>query len=161
LDVDYEVRLAQILGQTGVLAAQLFHLLRHQIALGLRPALARSQDIEDAVGSLAPPIGQQRRVQTSRAPTPPGVSAAASASCRMASLYSAVKVRRFGFAATSGSGCEASTASAPALAGAERSEGERSEPQRSGAPAKLPEDTTPRECPLIAPFCFLALLINY
>jgi hypothetical protein len=34
------------------------------MALGLRPALPRSQSLEYSFGPLAPPIGQQRRVQT-------------------------------------------------------------------------------------------------
>src|ERR1039458_9716207 len=64
LDVDDEVRLTQIFGQTCVLAAQLLVLLIHRMALGLGSALLRSQRLQDAVGPLAPPIGQQGRVQT-------------------------------------------------------------------------------------------------
>ena len=54
----------------------------------------------------------------SRAPIPPRLPAASSASCRMRSLYSAVKMRRFAFATTSGLGREGSPAPAPVLASA-------------------------------------------
>ena len=64
LDMDDDVRLTQIFGQTCVLAAQLLVLLIHRMALGLRPAPLRSQRFEDAVGPLTPPSGQRRRVQT-------------------------------------------------------------------------------------------------
>ena len=64
LDVDDDVRLTQIFGQACVLAAKLLDFFFHRIALGLRPALLRSQRLEDAMGPLAPPVGQQRRVQT-------------------------------------------------------------------------------------------------
>ena len=93
LDVDDEVRLTQIFGQTCVLAAQLLVLLIHRMALGLGSALLRSQRLQDAVGPLTPPGGQQRRVQTF-----PAEERADTASCgsgglgflRMPSLYSAV-----------------------------------------------------------------------
>jgi hypothetical protein len=64
LDVDDEVRLTQIFGEAGVLATQLLNFFFHRIALGLRPALPRSQSLEHSFSPLAPPIGQQRRVQT-------------------------------------------------------------------------------------------------
>src|SRR5579863_2476686 len=60
LDVDNEVRLTQIFGQARLLATQLLVLLIQRMALGLRPALLRSQRFEDAVGPLTPPGGQQR-----------------------------------------------------------------------------------------------------
>src|SRR5450755_2694368 len=95
-----------------------------------------------------------------RAPIPPRLSATASASCRMRSLYSAVKVRRFALAATSGSGREPSTGSAPALAGAALRCGSLRSPPLRSAPAKAPEERTPREILFISSFFFLALLIN-
>src|ERR1700723_1367883 len=64
LDVDDEVRLTQIFGEAGVLATQLLNFVFHRIALGLRPALPRGQSLEHSLSPLAPPIGEQRRVQT-------------------------------------------------------------------------------------------------
>jgi hypothetical protein len=58
------VRLTQIFGEAGVLATQLLNFFFHRIALGLRSALPRSQSLEHSFSPLAPPIGQQRRVQT-------------------------------------------------------------------------------------------------
>src|SRR5262252_6154972 len=52
------------------------------------------------------------------APTPPGVAAALSASCRMRCLYSAVKVRRLALATNSGSGGDADVGTEPASAAA-------------------------------------------
>src|ERR1019366_5614945 len=93
LDVDNDVRLTQIFGQTCVLAAQLLVLFIHRMTPGLRSALLRSQRLQHAVGPLTPPGCQQRRVQAFPAqgtPITPRVAAADSASCRMSSLYSAV-----------------------------------------------------------------------
>jgi hypothetical protein len=64
LDVLDDVRLTQIFGQTRILTAQLLIFFFEWIALGLRPAFLRSQGLEDSLGPLSPPIGQQRRVQT-------------------------------------------------------------------------------------------------
>jgi len=93
LDVDDDVRLTQIFGQTCILAAQLLVLLIQRMALGLRAARLR-------VSASRMPLARSRRQvassdeykpsRRSREPTPPRVAAAASASCRMPSLYSAV-----------------------------------------------------------------------
>ena len=64
MDIDDDVRLAQIFGEARVLTAQLLDFLVHRMALGLRPAFPRGQRFADAVGPFAPPIGQQGRVQT-------------------------------------------------------------------------------------------------
>ena len=77
LDVDDDVRLTQIFGQTCILAAKLLVLLLQRMALGLWPALLRSQRLEDAVGPLTPLSGQQRRVQAF-----PAEERADTASCR-------------------------------------------------------------------------------
>jgi len=63
LYVDDEVSLTQIFGQTRILTAQLLIFFFHRITPGLRPALLRSQSLEDSIGPLSPPIGKQRRVQ--------------------------------------------------------------------------------------------------
>src|SRR3989442_14472507 len=55
--------LTQIFGQTRILTAQLLIFFFHRITPGLRPALLRSQSLEDSIGLLSPPIGKQRRVQ--------------------------------------------------------------------------------------------------
>ena len=34
------------------------------VALGLRPAFLWGQSLEDSLGPLSPPVGQQRRIQT-------------------------------------------------------------------------------------------------
>ena len=74
---------------------------------------------------------------------------------------SAVNVRRFGFATTSGSGREASAGATPALAAAPLRCGSLRSPSLRSAPAKPPGDrTTPREFPFISSFFFLALLIT-
>jgi len=93
LNIDDDVRLTQIFGQARILAEKFLDFLFHGIALGLRPALLRSQGLADAVGPLSPPIGQQRRVQTfaaEQSAKPPRVAAADSASSKMRCLYSAV-----------------------------------------------------------------------
>src|ERR1700681_3146393 len=64
LDVDDDVRLTQIFGETGILAAKLLDFFFHRIAFGLPPTFSRSQSLAKSIGSLSPPIGQQRRVQT-------------------------------------------------------------------------------------------------
>ena len=56
--------LAQIFGEARILALQLQIFFLQWIALGFRPAFPWSQRFEHAVGPLAPPIGQQRRVQS-------------------------------------------------------------------------------------------------
>jgi len=63
LNVDHDVSLTQIFTQVRILTAKLLGFLFHRITLGLRPALLRRQGLEDAVGPLAPPGCQQRRVQ--------------------------------------------------------------------------------------------------
>jgi hypothetical protein len=60
LDVDDDVRLAQIFGQACILTLQLLIFFFQWMALGLRPAFPRGQRFADAVGPFAPPIGQQR-----------------------------------------------------------------------------------------------------
>src|SRR6516164_9155938 len=65
------------------------------------------------------------------APTPPGVVAALSASCRMRCLYSAVKVRRLALATTSGSGRDADVGAAPASAAASLSSRHDGLPRRA------------------------------
>src|SRR2546425_8837558 len=55
--------LTQIFGQTRILTAQLLIFFFHRITPGLRPALLRSQSLEDSIGPLSPPIGKQRREQ--------------------------------------------------------------------------------------------------
>jgi hypothetical protein len=64
LDVDDDVRLTQIFGQACVLTAKFLDFFFHRVALGLRPAFLWGQSLEDSMGPLAPPVGQQRRVQT-------------------------------------------------------------------------------------------------
>src|ERR1019366_7936878 len=64
LDVDDDVSLPQIFAEARILTLQLLHFFRHGIALGLGPALLRSQGLPDPMGSISPPIGQQRGVQT-------------------------------------------------------------------------------------------------
>jgi hypothetical protein len=64
LDVDDDVRLTQIFGETGILAAKLLDFFFPRIAFGLRPTFPWSQSLANSIGSLSPPIDQQRRVQT-------------------------------------------------------------------------------------------------
>jgi hypothetical protein len=64
LDVDDDVRLTQIFSQAGVLSAKFLDFFFHRVALGLRPAFLWGQSLEDSLGPLSPPVGQQRRVQT-------------------------------------------------------------------------------------------------
>ena len=64
LDVDDDVRLTQIFGQAGILTAKFLDFFFYRVALGLRPAFLWSQSLEDSIGPLSPPIGEQRRVQT-------------------------------------------------------------------------------------------------
>src|SRR5947208_7336847 len=79
----------------------------------------------------------------------------------MRSSCSALQVRRFGLATTSGSRREAGTGSAPALAAAAlRCGSPGGEPSLRSAAAKPPgERTTPREFPFISDLFFLALLL--
>jgi hypothetical protein len=87
---------------------------------------------------------------------PPRVAAAASA--RMRCLYSTLWVRRFGFVTTSGSGREASTGSAPALAAvALRLAALASAPIRA---SQSPGGQNPKRIPAHLSLFFLALLIN-
>src|ERR1700687_6016376 len=90
---------------------------------------------------------------------PPRMVAAASASRRMRTLYSAGWRRRWGRATTSGSGCEAAGRASVGTGAPLRCGSLRSPPLRS-APAPAPE-TTPREFLFILILLFLALLINY
>src|SRR6202051_21797 len=47
----------------GILAAELLEFFLPRIVFGLRSTLPRSQSLANSIGSLSPPIGQQRRVQ--------------------------------------------------------------------------------------------------
>src|SRR6201987_1173931 len=64
LDVDDDVRLTQIFGETCVLSLQLQVFFFQRISIGLRPTFLWGQSLEDSLGPLSPPVGQQRRVQT-------------------------------------------------------------------------------------------------
>jgi hypothetical protein len=59
-----DVRLTQIFGETGILATKLLDFFFPRIAFGLRPTFPWSQSLANSIGSLSPPISQQRRVQT-------------------------------------------------------------------------------------------------
>src|ERR1700688_973032 len=48
----------------GILAAELLEFFLPRIVFGLRSTFPRSQSLANSIGSLSPPIGQQRRVQT-------------------------------------------------------------------------------------------------
>jgi hypothetical protein len=63
LDVDDDVGLTQIFGETCILTAKFLDFLIHRITLGLWPAFPRSQSLANSIGPLSPPISQQRRVQ--------------------------------------------------------------------------------------------------
>src|SRR5690242_12216045 len=92
---------------------------------------------------------------------PPGWAAAASASARMASLYSAVKVRRFAMGTTSGSGRVGTDGSGATVLPAAplRSASLRSASLRSAAGKTVDEA---EEIPLIFKgFSIPALLCNY
>src|SRR5436190_23832970 len=58
LDVDDDLGLAQLLGQTIVRMLKLLILFRKRIALGLRPTLAWLQALPNARISFAPPFHQ-------------------------------------------------------------------------------------------------------
>src|SRR5882724_7179559 len=64
LDVDDDMRLAQLLSQPRILALQFQIFFLQWITPGLRPAFLWSQRFENAVGPFTPPGCQQRRVQT-------------------------------------------------------------------------------------------------
>src|ERR1700687_6342486 len=64
LELDDDVRLTQIFGQASVLSAKFLDFFFHRVALGLRPAFLWGQSLENSLGPLSPPVGQQRRVQT-------------------------------------------------------------------------------------------------
>jgi hypothetical protein len=59
LDVDDDMSLTQIFGETTVLATKLLDFVFQGIALGFRAAFPRSQSLADSIGPFAPPIGQQ------------------------------------------------------------------------------------------------------
>jgi hypothetical protein len=59
LDVDDDMSLTQIFGETTVLATKLLDFAFQEIAFRFRPAFPRSQSLADPIGSFTPPIGQQ------------------------------------------------------------------------------------------------------
>ena len=61
LDVDDDVRLTQIFGQTGVLSAKFLDFFFHRVALGFRPTFLWGQSLEDSLGPLSPPVGVVRK----------------------------------------------------------------------------------------------------
>ena len=135
LDVDDDVSLPQIFAEARIVTLQLLHFFRHGIALGLGPALLRSQGLPDPMGSLSPPIGQQRGVQTFA--TEKVADGAGCGGSRLCFLQDVQFVFR-SVATPLGSGHHFGV----------RTRG------RQGA------GTTPKELPFISSFLFLALLIN-
>ncbi len=64
LDVDDDVCLTQIFSQASVLSAKFLDFFFHRVVLGLRPAFLWRQSLENSLGPLSSPVGQQRRIQT-------------------------------------------------------------------------------------------------
>jgi hypothetical protein len=63
LNIDHDLRLAQPIGQSVVIASQLLIFRGQRIGLRLRPALLRSQTFQDSRLAFLPPLGQMRRIQ--------------------------------------------------------------------------------------------------
>src|ERR1700686_4202279 len=63
LDVDYDFRFAQLIGQAFVVAPQLLVLASQGIGLHLGPPLLRSQSLQNSVLPLPPPLRQMRRIE--------------------------------------------------------------------------------------------------
>ena len=106
LNIDHDLGLTQLLGQPLVVALQLLVLFGEGIALGFRSALPRRESLTNAGRSFRRHFvkcDEYRPSRRNKAPMPP-CSAAASAFVRICCLYSAVNLRRFAFATTSGSG---------------------------------------------------------
>src|ERR1700688_3401069 len=148
----------------GILAAELLEFFLPRIVFGLRSTFPRSQSLANSIGSLSPPIGQQRRVQTFAAKQSADATRYGSSSLSLDQdalfVLRGIGVRRLALATTSESGGETGREPAPALAAAPLRCGSLRSPSLRSAPAKVPEERTPREMPLISSFFFLALLIN-